>query len=111
MTDAQFSMIMNKLVEKIQNKTPVDKNNLKGKATRGYASFSSRGIYIINVSGQIAPYFKYVNDYEKHRYRDKNGEVRDGKKNKNYHYFDKALEKGFSGIVKKYGGVIKKNEL
>ena len=89
MTDKMFNKVMHGVVEDIRKKTPVDTRNLRDKAT--YGSPAAHGTFVITVDAGIAPYFPYVNNNQRHRYRDRNGNIVEGRSNRNYHYFQKAL--------------------
>lgn len=96
MTDELFNKVMHGVVADIRSMTPVgDKRrdphsgNLKINATNGGPA--AHGTFVITVDASIAPYFVYVNNYQRHRYRDRGGNIVEGRSNRNYHYFQKAL--------------------
>lgn len=95
MTDAQFSAQMEKFVAKIREMTPRDTGNLRLNATTGYPESSSS--WVISVNQQKAPYFKYVNN----RARLSNGAM-----NRNYKYFQDAVEIAIEELAQAVGGVI-----
>lgn len=99
MTDQRFNKLMHGVVDDIQKRTPRRLGNLQDKAT--YGRPVAHGKFVIVVDAQIAPYAPYVNNYKHHMYRDKNGELKEGKLNRNYRYFQKALVK----VLEKLGEV------
>lgn len=97
MTDELFSKAMHGVVADIRGMTPVgDKRrdqhsgNLKINATNGAPA--AHGTFVIVVDASIAPYFPCVNNYPRHRYRDRNGVIVEGRHNRNYQYFQQALQ-------------------
>lgn len=89
MTDELFNKVMHGVVADIRARTPVKTRNLRDTAT--YGSPAAHGTFVITVDASIAPYFVYVNNYQRHRYRDRGGNIVEGRSNRNYHYFQKAL--------------------
>ena len=106
MTDSEFNTIMHAMVAGIRDDTPVDTGNVRDPATSGKTL--SHGRFALTVSVRKAPYFPYVNNYPRHRYRDKNGIVRDGKNNPNYQYFENALDRQIEIIARKAGGYVER---
>lgn len=90
MTDELFSKVMHGVVADIRSRTPVDTRNLKLYAT--YGNPAAHGTFVIVVDASVAPYFPYVNNYPRHRYRDRNGVIVEGRHNRNYRYFQQALQ-------------------
>lgn len=80
MTDAEFNTISHHFLDNIRSRTPYRTGNLKMNATKIQALGNSR--FDISIDMNIAPYFKYVNNYETIRER----------RNNNYHYFEDAVE-------------------
>ncbi len=97
MTDEQFTTIMTAMVDGIKADTQVDKDNLRGNATKGETL--SHGKYALTVSVRRAPYFYYVN--ERKRPCSRHGES-------HYHYFDNAVNKQIEIIARKAGGYVKR---
>lgn len=86
MTDKTFNRLMHGVVEDIRKGTPVDTRNLQKNATKGAPV--AHGQFVIEVNGLIASYFRYVNNY-----RELNG-----RRNRNYRYFQRALNTALEKI-------------
>lgn len=98
MSDAQFTAISNRLLEHIRRKTPYDTGNLRNKAT--LINQENPGEHRIYVDSNIAPYFKYVNNYAR---------MRNGGVNKNHKYFQNAVNEAVAELAASIKGeVIKK---
>lgn len=117
MNEKDFSDACSLFLESIREQTPWRTGNL-AKATEiiqhGDAKFE------IRVNEEIAPYFKYVNNaktltYHKYRTEVVNKKITKRKdlaktlkvvNNKNYHYFERAVENSLEVLAKKVGGTL-----
>ena len=95
MTDKQFTRIVTAIKADIKGDTPIDTGNLRYNATDGRPI--AHGKYVITVSGRIAPYFHAVNYRERYD---------SGKRNRNYKYFEKSLNKHLEKYAKAAGGTV-----
>ena len=109
MTDQQFTRIVNVMLSNIRKATPYDTGNLAMFATRSEPlAHGAFRIYVNTVGDHapestdgIAPYFAKVN-------YDAFIELEDGRsvRNKNFHYWDKAIKKEIDRMATELGGVI-----
>ena len=106
MTDAQFTTIVNSIRKEIYDRTPYLTGNLAENATR----IESLGVNEMRVyiDINIAPYFKYVNDYDLigGRWDEEQGRMVDQKPNGNYHYWERAVEESINIVVRLNGGML-----
>ncbi len=102
MTDQQFTNICTDMLHNIQSMTPWATGNLADKATKitGEGTNEIR----IYVDENIAPYFKYVNNRPTYRVKGKFGSYT--KQNRNYEYFQHAVEVAIENLARKIDGVI-----
>lgn len=109
MTDRQYTILTNTILQNIRKATPRDTGNLRYFATKAEPlAHGAFRIYVNTVGDHkpesrdgIAPYFPKVN-YEPFL------ETEDGRsvRNKNYGYWDKAIKKEIERIAKELGGVV-----
>jgi len=102
MTNEEFNVIGHELLSYIKDRTPKDTGNLAYNAT-GFGL--GVGTFTITVNTKIAPYFKYVNNYETFTRKYKNGNERTVQ-NRNYHYFEKAVDSGVEYLAQLLGGTL-----
>lgn len=102
MTDQQFTNICSEMRNDIEDMTPKKTRNLAEKATliRPVGSNEIR----IYVDENIAPYFKYVNNRPTLYVKGKFGSYT--KQNKNYGYFQHAVEVAIEKLARKIDGEI-----
>lgn len=106
MNDAAFWKITRDFTANIRGATPKDTGNLAFNATR-YEPIGGGEVRVyVNTQGDhkpesidgVAPYFIYVNYYKELR----------GKKNRNYHYWDNAIDRETERIAAIVGGTVTK---
>jgi hypothetical protein len=116
MTDAEFTKICGNMLETIKSMTPEDTGNLKKDATLSRSL--GNGIIEIYVDVTVAPYFKYVNNYDRVYFRKyvNDYSISGGKivrrrvltktsvPNRNYKYFEKAFEVALSKLAEDANG-------
>ena len=104
------------MLKEIKSRTPEKSGNLKKKATLSRSQ--GNGVIEIYVDMTIAPYFKYVNNYDRVYFRryEKEYSISGGKivtnrvlkkvsvPNKNYQYFEKAFDAALAKLVSEVGG-------
>ena len=95
MTDAQFTAFVAVMKWELAKFTPYDTGNLLKNATRSESLGSDKAR--IYVDTNIAPYFKYVNFYEK---------LVNGRRNPNKDYFQKGIESAVERAAKMSGGTV-----
>lgn len=119
MTEPIFNQICHSMRADIQKETPILTGNLRYNATIIEMLESAK--FRIYVDEKIAPYFKYVNSYDKVYYRKKSystsisggkiirintGWQQLSKPNKNYKYFERAFEDALKNMAHKIGGTV-----
>ena len=116
MTDSQFTEVCGHMLEEIKSRTPYRFGNLCDKATLSRSLGDGKIEIYVDVT--IAPYFKYVNNYDRVYFRryEKEYSISGGKiatnrvlkkvsaPNKNYQYFEKAFDAALSKLVSEVGG-------
>ena len=102
MTDQQFTFVCSSMLHDIRDKTPKLTGNLADKATL-LRSVGANEIRIY-VDENIAPYFKYVNNRPTYRVNGKFGSYT--KQNRNYEYFQHAVEEAVENLARKINGEI-----
>lgn len=115
MNKSAFQEIVQTMAANIKAATPKDTGNLAYNAT-GYEFMGGGTARIfVNTVGDhapesrdgIAPYFVYVNYRKEMRHVKKDGQVTI-KPNRNYHYWDDAIDKEVQRIADIVGGIVKK---
>ena len=118
MTDPKFNELCSRIYDHIRSKTPIASGNLHDKATK--IQRLEDGRVKIFVDETVAPYFALVNNeptlsVEKYQLSPVNGKLMKDKSkpkikrtytNKNYKYFEKALEEVLQEIAKETGAVL-----
>lgn len=106
MTDTEFTAISRELQGDIKESTPRKTGNLRGNATliRKIGSNEIR----IYVDTEIAPYFDLVNYRKTYKVKSRFRDAMLTKQNKNYHYFENAVEAAINNLARKIGGEIVK---
>lgn len=104
MTDQQFTTVCTSMLHDIRKDTPKLTGNLANNATliRSVGANEMR----IYVDEKIAPYFPYVNNRVSYRVKGKFGSY--SKLNRNYEYFQKAVETAIENLARKIDGEIVK---
>lgn len=103
MTDQQFTNICSEMRHDIKGMTPWDTGNLADKATK-ISDLVGNEIRIY-VDENIAPYFPYVNNRPTYQVKGKFGKSYT-KQNKNYGYFQHAVEVAIEKLARKIDGEI-----
>lgn len=115
MRRSDFLRIARTMAANLKQVTPKDTGNLAYNATR-YEPLSAQAVRIyVNTRGDhksesrdgIAPYFVYVNYMKSRKRTDRNGNVVI-KPNRNYHYWDDAIDAQVKEIARIVGGDVKK---
>lgn len=108
MTNQEFNTITHRAVAIIRSRTPYYTGNLCNNATKSKSLGADR--FIISVNTKIAPYFKYVNNEELIRREVKVGKnkAQMSKRNRNYHYWQKAVDLVIEDIARALGGRIER---
>lgn len=113
MTDNEFSKIVHELLGTIKSMTPRATGNLADKSTKVRASGANEmRVFVDAGSGQrkpmegIAPYFWLVNYRRTYPVKTPHGVQQ--KENRNYHYYEKAVETAIERLATKIGGDIVK---
>lgn len=115
MRQSDFLRIARTMAANLKQATPKDTGNLAYNATR-YEPLSANAIRIyVNTQGDhkpesldgIAPYFVYVNYKKNTAFTDKRGNTVI-KTNRNYHYWDDAIDAQVKEIARIVGGDVKK---
>lgn len=109
MNNSAFVQIIRTMAANIKAATPIDTGNLAYNATRyEFLSGGTATIYINSVGQHqpesvdgIAPYFPFVNYRKNLTYINKRGQTV-VKPNRNYHYWDKAVD----NEIKKISGIL-----
>ena len=118
MTDAKFNSLCSRIYDHIRSQTPYDTGNLHNKATK--IQRLGDGRVKIFVDETVAPYFAFVNNaqtlsVQRYQLGPVNGKLMKDKSkpkikrtytNKNYKYFEKALEEVLQEIAKETGAVL-----
>lgn len=96
------------MVGKIRKNTPRLTGNLRDNATKMKSLGADR--FVIFVDTSIAPYFKYVNNEELIRREVKVGQRKAQmyKRNRNYKYWEKAVDLAIEDIAQALGGRIER---
>lgn len=116
MTNDRFQNICSQMREDIFALTPYDSGNLANEATKLQRLGDAK--VKIFVDEEIAPYFRFVNNEPMLTYWSYQRGIKDGKivkrkdlpkishvtKNRNYHYFEKAVEAALENLAKNAGG-------
>lgn len=104
MTDEQFSNICHSMLHDIRGRTPRDTGNLADKATliRSVGSNEMK----IYVDEKIAPYFRIVNERPDYYVKSRNSGGRLIRQNRNYMYFQRAVEVAIENLARKIDGEI-----
>ena len=102
MTDQQFTFVCSSMLHDIRDMTPKLTGNLADKATL-LRSVGANEIRIY-VDENIAPYFKYVNNRPTYRVKGKFGSYT--RQNRNYEYFQHAVEEAVENLARKINGEI-----
>lgn len=118
MTAAKFNSLCSQIYDHIRSQTPYDTGNLHDKATKIQRLGDAK--VKIFVDEAVAPYFKYVNnrqtlttqrypllpkDGKLDRRKDK-PKVSHTRQNRNYHYFEEALEEVLKEIARETGATL-----
>lgn len=118
MTEAKFNSLCSQIYDHIRSRTPYDTGNLHNEATKIHRLGGAK--VKIFVAESIAPYFEYVNNrqtlsVQSYQFLPVNGKLIKDKskpkikityKNKNYKYFERALEEVLQDIAKETGAVL-----
>lgn len=104
MTDNEFTAICRELQSDIKSRTPRRTGNLRGNATL-IRSCGANEIRVY-VDTDIAPYFDLVN--YRQTYLVGRRDMKKTKQNKNYRYFERAVEIAIENLASKIGGDIVK---
>ena len=108
MTNREFNVITHRAVAIIRSRTPYYTGNLCNNATKSKSRGADR--FIIFVNTKKAPYFKYVNNEEIIRREVKVGKSKAQmfKRNRNYQYWEKAVDLVIEDIARALGGRIER---
>lgn len=108
MTNQEFNDIVHHMVGKIRENTPRRTKNLMNNATKSKSLGADR--FVIFVDTEIAPYFKYVNNEPLIRREVKvgNRKAQMFKRNRNYQYWQKAVDLAIEDIAKALGGRVER---
>lgn len=118
MTEAKFNSLCSQIYDHIRSRTPYDTGNLYKEATQIHRLGGAK--IKIFVDESIAPYFALVNNEPtlsvyKYQLLPVNGKLTKDKSkpkikrtytNKNYKYFERALEEVLQDIAKETGAVL-----
>lgn len=118
MTEAKFNELCSRIYDHIRSRTPYDTGNLHDKATKIQRLGDAKCKIFVDMS--IAPYFEYLNNrqtlsVQSYQFLPVNGKLMKDKSkpkikrtytNKNYKYFEKALEEVLQEIAKETGAVL-----
>ena len=104
MTDAEFTAVCGMVKAMIQDDTPKRTRNLALNATRSESLGANKIRIYVDTEGThvpesldgIAPYFVYVNNYP----------VLRDKPNRNFQYWDKAIDRAIRAIALEKGGIV-----
>lgn len=115
MNNSDFQKIVRTMAANVKAATPKDTRNLAYNATRYEFIGGGTARIFVNTVGDhapesrdgIAPYFVYVNYRKEMRHVKKNGQVTI-KPNRNYHYWDYAIDREVRKIAVIVGGIVEK---
>lgn len=104
MTDNEFNTTAHFFAQRVKDMTPKRTMNLAFHATKIQSQGADKfriyvntvGDHAVNSQDGIAPYFQFVNDYETLR----------NKPNKNYHYFQRAVNKSVQDLTVMLGAYL-----
>ena len=108
MTNQEFNAIVHRMVGKIRENTPRRTKNLMNNATKSKPLGADR--FVIFVDTDVAPYFKYVNNYKliEREVKVGNRKAKMFKRNRNYKYWENAVDLAIEDMAKVLGGRVER---